>query len=151
MSSTLTPAATPLARQARERFVAHMEGVIVSGKGYRWMSVKRGAPRHCHRLVARAGRGAAAHGTNMLKHATSIVWDVHDGAAGALAAMAIAITTQAYEAIWAMLPDGATPRPGPDGLMRIWLEREFVDRLAAMRGPGESYSDVILRLAKEEK
>src|SRR3954470_14747977 len=28
MSSTLTPAATPLARQARERFVAHMEGVL---------------------------------------------------------------------------------------------------------------------------
>jgi hypothetical protein len=28
----------------------------------------------------------------------------------------------------------------------IWLERRFVDRLAAMRGPGESYSDVILRI-----
>lgn len=28
MSSTLTPAAAPLARQARERFVAHMEGVL---------------------------------------------------------------------------------------------------------------------------
>ena len=28
MSSTLTPAATPLARQARERFVAHMEGAL---------------------------------------------------------------------------------------------------------------------------
>ncbi|HEY8356953.1 MAG TPA: DUF1631 family protein [Ramlibacter sp.] len=28
MSSTLTPAATPLARQARERFVAHMEAVL---------------------------------------------------------------------------------------------------------------------------
>src|SRR6478609_7285164 len=28
MSSTLTPAATPLARQARERFVAYMEGVL---------------------------------------------------------------------------------------------------------------------------
>jgi hypothetical protein len=41
-----------------------------------------------------------------------------------------------------------TPRPGPDGLMRIWLDRKFVDRLAQMRGPGESYSDVIIRLAK---
>lgn len=28
MSSTLTPAAAPLARQARERFLAHMEGVL---------------------------------------------------------------------------------------------------------------------------
>ena len=28
MSSTLTPASTPLARQARERFVAHMQGVL---------------------------------------------------------------------------------------------------------------------------
>jgi hypothetical protein len=40
------------------------------------------------------------------------------------------------------------PRPGPDGLVRIWLDRKFVDRLGQMRGPGESYSDVILRLAK---
>jgi hypothetical protein len=28
----------------------------------------------------------------------------------------------------------------------IWLEDAMVDRLGAMRGPGESYSDVILRL-----
>ena len=27
----------------------------------------------------------------------------------------------------------------------IWLERAVVDRLRAMRGPGESFSDVILR------
>jgi hypothetical protein len=42
----------------------------------------------------------------------------------------------------------ATPRRGPDGLIRIWLDHKFVDRLAQMRGPGESYSDVIRRLAK---
>ena len=29
----------------------------------------------------------------------------------------------------------------------IWLEPNVVDRLGAMRGPGESYSDVILALA----
>jgi hypothetical protein len=29
----------------------------------------------------------------------------------------------------------------------IWLEDAMADRLGAMRGPGESYSDVILRLA----
>jgi hypothetical protein len=28
MSSTLTPASAPLARQARERFVAHMQGAL---------------------------------------------------------------------------------------------------------------------------
>ena len=42
----------------------------------------------------------------------------------------------------------ATPRPGHDGLIRIWLDHKFVDRLSQMRDPDESYSDVILRLAK---
>jgi hypothetical protein len=32
--------------------------------------------------------------------------------------------------------------------MRIWLDRKFIDRLLALRRPGENYSDVILRLAK---
>ena len=31
----------------------------------------------------------------------------------------------------------------------IWLDRAVVDPLRALRGPGESYSDVILRLAVE--
>jgi predicted CopG family antitoxin len=31
----------------------------------------------------------------------------------------------------------------------VWLELRVVDRLKAMREPGESYSDVILRLATE--
>ena len=29
----------------------------------------------------------------------------------------------------------------------VWLDPAVVNRLGAMRGPGESYSDVILRLA----
>ena len=41
----------------------------------------------------------------------------------------------------------ATPQ-SPDGLIRIWLDDKFVHRLGPMRGPGETYSDVILRLAK---
>jgi hypothetical protein len=56
-----------------------------------------------------------------------------------------------YEAIKATLPEaaGSWPTQRDDrGLIRIWLDRQFVDRLAQMRGPGESYSDVILRLAK---
>ena len=32
----------------------------------------------------------------------------------------------------------------------VWLEAAVVDRLMAMRGPGESYSDVVLRLVKLE-
>jgi hypothetical protein len=34
-------------------------------------------------------------------------------------------------------------------VMLIWLDRAVVDRLRAMRVLGESYSDVIVRLAKE--
>jgi hypothetical protein len=31
----------------------------------------------------------------------------------------------------------------------VWLDEVWIDRLAALRGPGESYSDVILRIAAE--
>jgi hypothetical protein len=33
----------------------------------------------------------------------------------------------------------------------IWLEAAMADRLGAMRGPGESLSDVIIRLAAAER
>jgi hypothetical protein len=33
----------------------------------------------------------------------------------------------------------------------IWLAPNVVDRLRSLRGPGESYSDVILRLAAEQR
>lgn len=32
----------------------------------------------------------------------------------------------------------------------IWIEAHIVNRLAALRGPGEGYSDVILRLVELE-
>jgi hypothetical protein len=32
----------------------------------------------------------------------------------------------------------------------IWLDRAVVDRLRAIRGPGESFSDVILRFVAAE-
>ena len=61
--------------------------------------------------------------------------------------IAIAITAEAFEAIRATLPHSdAPPSRGPDGLIRIWLDPKVADGRA--RGPGESYSDVILRLAK---
>ena len=63
----------------------------------------------------------------------------------------ISITVAAFEALVATLPLGSVgvdPEPGAQGERQIWLEPRVVDRLRAMRGPGESYSDVILRLAK---
>ena len=54
----------------------------------------------------------------------------------------IAITPAAFEAITGTYE----PEITPNGERFIWLEPRFVDCLAAMRGPGESYSDVILRL-----
>jgi predicted CopG family antitoxin len=65
--------------------------------------------------------------------------------------ISISITPEAYKAIKATLPDAAESWPAQTdgrGLIRIWLDRKFVDRLREMRGPGESYSDVIFRLAK---
>ena len=62
--------------------------------------------------------------------------------------IAITITAAAYVAIKAMLLGTADASSRvPDGQIRIWLDRKFVDRLRSMRGPGESYSDVILPLA----
>jgi hypothetical protein len=37
------------------------------------------------------------------------------------------------------------------GDLHIWLDPRVLDRLKALRGPGESYSDVILRLAKARR
>jgi hypothetical protein len=63
--------------------------------------------------------------------------------------ISISITPEAFEAIRATLPhSGAPPSKGPDGLVRIWLDPKVADELDRGRGPGESYSDVILRLAK---
>jgi hypothetical protein len=42
---------------------------------------------------------------------------------------------------------GVEPRRGPNGDYFIRLDPAVVDRLAAMRGPDESYRDVILRFA----
>ena len=64
--------------------------------------------------------------------------------------IAITITPAAHQAVKASLlgTADATPRPGADGLIRIWLDDKFVGRLGQMRGPSETYSDVILRMAK---
>jgi hypothetical protein len=48
------------------------------------------------------------------------------------------------------LPKGSTADAREDGKggYLVTLERRVLDRLAFMRRPGESYSDVILRLAR---
>ena len=63
----------------------------------------------------------------------------------------ISISIAAYRAIAETLPFGSVGvEPQLDAAeVAIWLEPTWVDRLGAMRGPGESYSDVILRLASE--
>jgi hypothetical protein len=66
----------------------------------------------------------------------------------------ITITAAAFEAIAATMPLGSVgcePEPDAKGERWIWLEPRLVDRLRALRGPGESYSDVILRLAKSHE
>jgi hypothetical protein len=45
---------------------------------------------------------------------------------------------------------GYEPEPNGRGEKLIWIEDAMADRLGAMRGPGESYSDVILRIAGRE-
>ena len=61
----------------------------------------------------------------------------------------IAISQAAFEAIARTLPLGSvgyenTVNERGDRL--IWLDHDVVARLRALRGPGESYSDAILRL-----
>lgn len=66
----------------------------------------------------------------------------------------IAITAEAYAAIAAGLPEGAAlgePEWTTSGKVFVWLPKAVVDALARARGPGESYSDVILRAAKEQQ
>ena len=65
----------------------------------------------------------------------------------------IAITAEAFEAIAASMPLGSVGyenETNERGERLIWLEPHVVDKLRAMRGPGESYSDVIVRLAEAD-
>ena len=56
----------------------------------------------------------------------------------------------AYAALATAFPSGlgVQQERAPNGDYSVWLDPRFVDRLRAMRRPGESYSDVILRLAE---
>jgi hypothetical protein len=64
----------------------------------------------------------------------------------------IAITAAAFDALAATLPLGSVAyevKVNERGEREIWLEPHILAKLKALRGPGDSYSDVILRLAGE--
>jgi hypothetical protein len=64
----------------------------------------------------------------------------------------IAISQAAFEAIARTLPLGSVSfenKIDEQGQRLIWLEPRVVDRLRALRCRGESYSEVILRVAAE--
>jgi hypothetical protein len=71
--------------------------------------------------------------------------------AGALrrAMIGITISGNAYAAIVSTLPASSADEAeiAPDREYQVWLPRDVVNRLRAMRGPGETFTDVILRLA----
>jgi hypothetical protein len=65
----------------------------------------------------------------------------------------IAITAEAFDAVASTLPLGSVGferEAAAKGERLVWLTASVVDRLAALRGPGESYSDVIMRLVEFE-
>ena len=63
------------------------------------------------------------------------------------------ITPAALAAIAATLALGTVAvesQRAQDGSVHIWLDPGDLTKLKALRGPGESYSDVILRTAADE-
>ena len=58
----------------------------------------------------------------------------------------IAISQAAFDAIAATL--ALENKTNERGERLIWLDHAVVARLRAMRGPGESFSEVILRIGK---
>ena len=65
----------------------------------------------------------------------------------------IAISQAAFDAIAATLPFGSVGyenKTKDKGERMIWLSPDVIAKLKAVRGPGQSYSDVILALARAE-
>jgi hypothetical protein len=62
----------------------------------------------------------------------------------------VALTDAAYDVIASTLPKGAArwPMERDRGQCFIQVEAAVIDRMRAMRRPGESYSEVILRLVE---
>ena len=64
----------------------------------------------------------------------------------------VVLTDAAYDAVASTLPNGAArwPMQRHRGQCSIQVEAAVVDRMRAMRRPGDSYSEVILRLVEIE-
>jgi hypothetical protein len=66
----------------------------------------------------------------------------------------IAISPEAFDAIAKTMPMGSVDseaKTDAEGkVLHVWLEEKWLNRLKLLRGPGESYSDAILRLAEAE-
>jgi hypothetical protein len=64
----------------------------------------------------------------------------------------IEISAAAYAALCAGVPEDRRfpAQTSPQGGFYLWLMKGVVNRLAALRGPGQSYSDAILKLAELE-
>jgi hypothetical protein len=65
----------------------------------------------------------------------------------------IAIGQAAFDALAATLPLGSVGyerEPDEKGERLIWVEARVADQLSSLRGPGETWSDVILRLVEIE-
>ena len=65
----------------------------------------------------------------------------------------IAVTQAAFEAVAAIFPLARVvyePELNLKGERLIWVERLWANKLTALRGSGESYSDAILRLVEME-
>ena len=65
----------------------------------------------------------------------------------------ISITSAAFEAIKATLPVGSVgyePQRTAQGDYFIWIERSWLNKLEALRQPGESLSETIIRLVAME-
>jgi hypothetical protein len=63
--------------------------------------------------------------------------------------IAITISGKAYASIAPLLPAAsATDQIAPDGEYHVWLPRNVVKHLLALRQPSETFSEVILRLGE---
>ena len=71
--------------------------------------------------------------------------------AGGCSVIRIAISQAAFDAIAETLPGNVSfeNKTNAKGERYVWLEPAVVARLRALRGSGESYSDVILRVAAD--
>jgi hypothetical protein len=108
------------------------------------------------RLAIKASRAASPNETAAHKDiqgtAARGAWRAdlrRDGLAGVM--IRIAISRAAFDAIASTMPLGSVAyerEVNANGSRYVWLAPNVVDRLAQMRGPGESYSDVIIRLAE---